>query len=233
MPQRDRNESLLKVLEFVTETKRQMANYTIGEICKSELIEVANLVAKAVPNAIISKLGNKFGAIFYSKVVEQEYSCGYVARDESDNILGVIIGTADHPKARSIAFKGQLAKLLLAANFRLLSWSVISWLVKGIVTKIRGKKQEHTDTPVAELIVITIHPKARGTGLAKELVKKMEKFMISKGLRGPYTILTEKANTRANRFYEKIGATFVRTNLHHERKINEWHKEITSARGDG
>jgi len=200
--------------------------YVIGKIKDNEWYQVAELIAQAIPNALVSKLGNRFGAAFYRNIVEQECSCGYAARDESDNILGVIIGTTDHPKARSIAFKGQLAKLLLAANFRLLSWSVISWLVKGIVTKIRGKKQEHTDTPLAELIVITIHPKARGTGLAKKLVKKMEKFMIAKGLRRPYAILTEKANTRANRFYEKIGATFVRTNLHHERKINEWHKAI-------
>jgi len=211
---------------------KPFVNYTIAQIRESEWTEVADLVAGAVPNALISRLGNRFGATFYRKIVGQECSCGYVARDESDNILGVIIGTTDHPKARSIAFKRQLAKLLIAANIRLLSWPVISWLVKGMITKIRGKKQEHTDTPVAELIVITIHPKARGTGLAKELVKKMEKFMIAKGLRGPYTILTEKANTRANRFYEKIGATFVRTNLHHERNINEWHKEITSASGD-
>ena len=210
-----------------------MDTVIITEINSEEWPDIAALIAQAVPNALISKLGKAVGAAFYAKIVEQEYSCAYVAKDESGNIVGVIIGTTDHPKARSIAFKGQLAKLLLAANFRLLSWSAISWLVKGMITKFRGKKQEHTDTPVAELIVITIHPKSRGTGLAKELVKKMEKFMISKGLRGPYTILTEKANTRANRFYEKIGATFVRTNLHHERKINEWHKEITSARGDG
>ena len=61
-----------------------MANrYTIGEIRNSEWIEVAKLVAQAIPNALISKLGNRFGATFYSKVVEQEYSCGYVARGKS------------------------------------------------------------------------------------------------------------------------------------------------------
>ena len=62
---------------------KRMVNYTIDQIRKSEWIEVAKLIAQAVPNALISKLGNKFGAIFYSKLVEQERSCGYVARDES------------------------------------------------------------------------------------------------------------------------------------------------------
>ena len=79
------------------------------------------MIAEAIPNTVISKLGSKFGAAFYNKLVEQECSCGYVARNESENILGVIIGTTDYPKTHSVAFKGQLAKLIVIANFRLLS----------------------------------------------------------------------------------------------------------------
>ena len=206
------------------------SQYTIGEIRNSEWIEVAKLVAQAIPNALISKLGNRFGATFYSKVVEQEYSCGYVARDESDNILGVIIGTINYPNARSIAFKEQLAKLIITANLRLLRWSVIRWVIDGVFTKVKYKKEEHANRPIAELVAIAVCPKARGTGLAQELVEKMERFMVSKGLSEPYVICTEKANARANRFYEKIGAKFVRTNLYHGREINEWHKKITGAK---
>lgn len=216
-------------MPFMSKT---LANYNIGEVGESGWIEVADLVATAVPNALISKLGNRFGARFYSKVVQQEYSCGYAARDASGNIVGVVIGTSDYPKARSMAFKGQLIKLVKAANFRLLSWSSISWVIKGVLAKVKGKEQNHTDRPPAELVAIVVRPEARGTGLAQKLVEEMEKFMVSKGLRGPYTILTEKSNTRANKFYEKIGARFVKTNLHHGRAINEWHKEMTSARGN-
>ena len=211
---------------------KTLANYTIDQIRESEWIEVADLAARSIPNALISKLGNRFGATFYSKVVEQEYCCGYVARDELDNILGVIIGTTDYPNAHSIAFKGQLAKLIITANFRLLRWSVIRWAIKGVLTKVRGKKQDRANRPVAELVTIGVCPEARGAGLAQKLVEEMEKFMVTKGLSGPYTILTEKANTRANKFYEKIGAAFVKTNLHHGREINEWHKKITVAKQD-
>jgi len=96
-----------------------MSQYTIGEIRNSELTEVAKSVAQAIPNALISKFGNKFGAIFYSKLVELEYSCGYVARDESGNISGVIIGTTDYPKTHSVAFGGQLARLMISLDFSL------------------------------------------------------------------------------------------------------------------
>ena len=206
------------------------SQYTIGEIHNSEWIDVAKLIAHAVPNALISKLGNKFGGKFYSKLVLQDYSCGYVAKSVSGNIVGLIIGTLDYPKARSIAFKGQLAKLIITANFRLLTWSVIGWVIKGILAKDRDEKQGHKDRPAADLIAIAVCSKARGTGLAQKLVEEMEKFMTSKGLGGPYKILTEKANTRANKFYEKIGAKLIRTNMHHGRAINEWHKEIIPAK---
>jgi ribosomal protein S18 acetylase RimI-like enzyme len=146
------------------------------------------------------------------------------------NILGVIIGTINYTSARSIAFKEQLAKLILAANLRLLRWSVITWVAKGIIAKIGSESNSHIDTPHAELVAIAVCPEARGTGLSQELVEAMEKFMVSKRLSGPYTILTEKANARANRFYEKIGAKFVRTNLYHGREINQWHKKITGAK---
>ena len=98
---------------------KAMVNYTIGEIRNSEWAEVAKLAAQAIPNALISKLGNKFGAVFYSKFVEQECSCGYVARDESGNISGVIIGTTDYPKTHSVAFGGQLARLMISLDFSL------------------------------------------------------------------------------------------------------------------
>jgi len=206
--------------------------YTIGQIRDNEWYQVAELIAQVIPNALISKLGNRFGAAYYHKIVEQEYSCGYAARDESDNILGVIVGTMDYPKVRSIAFKEQLLKLLIAANFRLLGWSVIKWVIKGVLVKGSREKQDHTDRPVAKLIAIALYSKARGTGLARKLVEKMEKYMVSKGLCEPYTILTEEANVRANKFYEKIGATFVRTNLHHGREINEWYKEMNVTKKD-
>lgn len=207
-----------------------MSQYTIGEIRDNEWIEVAKLVAQAIPNTLISKLGNRFGAAFYSKVAEQDCSCVYVAKDESNNVIGVIIGTTDYPKAHSIALKEQMMKLMISVNFRLFSWSVICWVIKGVLAKVKGTSKEHPNRPAARLVAVAVCPEDRGTGLAQELVYRMEKFMVSKGFRGSYAILTEKINKRANKFYRKIGAKFIRTNLHHGREINEWHKQITEVK---
>jgi ribosomal protein S18 acetylase RimI-like enzyme len=207
-----------------------LSRYAIDEICDNEWSIAAKLIAQAIPNALISKLGNNFGSIFYRKIFEQECSCGYVARDESGNILGVIIGTANYPQSRSIAFKKQLGKLLIAANFRIFRWSVINWMISGIVENINAREESSANRPIAELIAIAVCNEERGTGLAQELVEEMEKFMVSKKIFGPYTILTENCNARANKFYAKIGAVLVKTFVHHGREINEWHKEITAAK---
>ena len=48
-----------------------------------------------------------------------------------------------------------------------------------------------------------------------------------------YIQFFNKVNSKVfNRFYEKIGARFIRTNLHHGREINEWHKKVTAVKQD-
>lgn len=109
-------------------------------------------------------------------------------------------------------------------------WGRIISVIKGVLAKVKGTSEEHPDRPAARLVAIAVCSKAKGTGLAQELVDHMEKFMVSKGFEGSYVILTEKTNKQANKFYKKIGAKFVRTNLRHGRAINEWHKEIIPAK---
>lgn len=188
--------------------------------------QIADFIAQGVPNAIIVRLGRSFAAKFYKKVSSQDFSCAYAAYDISGNILGVIIGTLDHCRAYSIAIRTQLIKLIFTANFRLFSWSVISWFIKGVLGKFKSEAHTVKSLPNARLIVIYVSPEVRGRGLAASLVEKMEKFMLSKNLTEPYCILTEKSNLLANRFYKKIGARFVRVNIHHGREINEWHKPL-------
>jgi GNAT superfamily N-acetyltransferase len=96
--------------------------------------------------------------------------------------------------------------------------------MKGLFSAFRRHKSQDATRPVAELIVIAVQPEAQGSGVAAHLVALMEAWMKGKGLKGPYTILTEKVNGRSNKFYEKIGSHFIRTTLHHGREINEWQK---------
>ncbi len=115
--------------------------------------------------------------------------------------------------------------MLVAANLRLLSPAFLRWLFHGVSDVVRREAPPGEEL-TAELFILTVSPTSRGLGLAPQLVTALEGFFREHQLRAPYAILTEEANTDANRFYRKIGARFVRTKTHHGRKINEWHKSL-------
>jgi ribosomal protein S18 acetylase RimI-like enzyme len=185
---------------------------------------ISSLIARSIPNAMVSHLGTDFGAAYYQNISQNDNVCCLMALDSSENVAGVIIAVLDRNTVRKIS-KYMSLKLIFKANFRLLSPTVLKWLFKGIITKISGENRPIT-FPNAELIVIAVLPEFRGTTLAYELINKMEEFFKMKGVKNTYLILTEKNNFRANRFYSKIGAELIGSHHHHGRQINEWHKKL-------
>ena len=45
---------------------------------------------------------------------------------------------------------------------------------------------------------------------------------------GPYRVVTMAADPRSNRFYRKVGFSFVREFEHHGVTMNLYHKELTA-----
>jgi len=199
-------------------------SYAIGDVRPDEWTDVARLVGEAVPNAILSHLGSAFGARFYRAIAAQSYACAFAAHDGAGRLLGVIIGSQDQGRSYAEAVGSQRLRLALAANVRLLAPATIRWVLRGLFGKKGPARAEHR--PEAELLVITVRPEARGTGLAEALVKALESFLRARGHRGPYVIRTEAANERANRFYARIGARLACEDTFHGRRINEWHKDL-------
>lgn len=201
--------------------------YKIDKIKDGDWPEVINLISESIGNVVIVKLGKRFAELFYRSFSLQDYSCVYVARSNQGRIIGVIIGTLDHRRAYLQAVNNQRLRLFLSANIHLLSIPFIAWLLNGIMCRLKKKPHEKPCQLKARLVVIAVCGEFRGSGLANSLVTQMEKFLFEHGLREEYLILTEKNNSVANRFYEKIGAVFSTTYIHHGRTINEWHKSIT------
>ena len=154
--------------------------YVIRTAKEHDWREIADMIARSIPNALVSSLGTRFGAAFYSRIASMESSCAYVALDDSDSLAGVIIGTADSRCGFLRVFQGQWFRLVLAANFRLLRCRVIVWLLRGIIAKARGKKEADESDLAAEMMAIAVRQHAQGSGVAQELVATMQEFMISK-----------------------------------------------------
>lgn len=202
-----------------------MNSYTLTKPEKQHWPSISVLIANSIPNTIVSHLGTTFGSLYYRNISQNQFSCTFIALDNSKNVVGVIIGVLNRESAKNLSKKMKV-KLLLAANLRLFSLTVLAWVIKGLANKIINKQNPAT-FPDAELLAIAVLPEFRGTKLAYELVEKMEFLFKKQHLTEPYLILTEKANLRANSFYSKIGAELINTHLHHGREINEWHKFLS------
>jgi|GEM_PF-6563300 len=187
--------------------------------------DISDLIAKSIPNAIVSHLGNRFGKNFYKILSEHRCSCVYVCKDFQDDLKGVIIGTTDHSASYSGIRKNRF-KLLLAMNFRLFKWVVLKWIARKVFTKISSQKAKCDFYVKAELIVVAVSEDMRGKGFATKLIQKMESFLGTQDEGDIYFILTEKSNERANKFYRKIGAELVTTCAGGARNINRWHKTL-------
>lgn len=188
-------------------------------------LEIAALIAYSLPHALVSKLGTHFGALYYEHISNSQGSCCYAAFDNNGRFAGMILGTLDRNKAKSISFTLK-TRLLLAANIRLFSPAVCWWLLSGLRTR-RSTKVQMKEFPKAELIIVTVHEEFKGNHLAKLLINQLEKFFRKNNLQTPYLILTEKSNRVANDFYKKLGAKFIKTYAYHDKIINEWHKSLS------
>lgn len=200
-----------------------------GEIqkpCEKDWCEIASLIAKSIPNAVVSHLGTAFGSRFYRYLAESKDSCAFIFKDNSESVQGVILGTMDHSMAYSIIKKNKF-KLLLNANFRLLKWYVLKWILMNIMFRFFESNTFPSHSLKAELIAIAVSPEMRKKGVAPALIRQMENFFIKQNEVNAYYILTEKENAAANAFYQKIGAEHAMSFLSRGKIINYWIKNIT------
>lgn len=188
-------------------------------------MDIAALIASSLPNALVSRLGTHFGALYYKNIASREYSCCYAAFDKTGRLAGVILGTLDHDAAKSLDFILK-AKLLLAANIKLFSPAVLRWFGCGWRTR-RATNNPTKYFPKAELIVVAVHKDFKGKRVGKRLIIELETFFRESNLDEPYLILTEKSNRVANNLYKKLGAKFIKTYTYHDKLMNEWHKSLS------
>jgi len=185
---------------------------------------IAALFAKSIPNAMASSFGHRFGACYYRYIAEGSGGVCFAAFDREGVLAGVIIGTLDRKRVHRLPFILKL-KLLAVGNFRFLSPAFLRWIANSRHTTKRQDAKVKIQ-PQAELLMIAIDERIRGQRLSYRLLDHLETFFRDNGLNTPYIIYTEKSNHAANALYEKLGARFIGTHLHHNKQINEWHKCI-------
>ena len=208
----------------MTKTNMLRADLIIRPPEINEWIDIAELIADSIPNALVSKLGVKFGSLYYEHISKHHLSCSYAAFGNTGRLAGIVLGTLDHNAEYPLDFTLKI-KLLLAANLRLLSPKVFRWILSGLRFRSPTKYQAKSIAQ-AQLKTIAVYEEFKGNGIAKRLINELETFFKKNNLQQPYLILTEKSNEAANKIYKKMGAQFIRAYPYHDKVINEWHKSL-------
>ncbi len=189
---------------------------------------VGRLYREAIPQAIFARLGERFTATFFRWVQHQPCSEVWVGKGPDGGLLGVIAGTLDRPGIYRAIVRAHGLRIALSLLANLYRPSVLAWILRaglGSVLSSRGDRVA-ARRPAAELLLVAVEQQAQGTGLARRLVQHMESQFVDWGFRGTYVILTLSTNTRANTFYERIGAQLATRTKTRGYIVHEYHKSL-------
>ena len=208
-------------------TRSECPDFAIDAARPSDWLELSAGFARAIPNAVVSRLGRGFGSRFYRAIGDRADCCVLVSRGGDGAIAGSVVGSLDRPRAFGDILRRHRLALALHGGVFVLRPSVLWWAAQRIWQKLARRDVRPFDgRPKAELFAIFVAPSARRLGVARQLINALEGWFAQRGLAGAYVILTETHNEPANRLYRRIGARLARQVTYCGRAVNEWHKDM-------
>jgi ribosomal protein S18 acetylase RimI-like enzyme len=191
---------------------------------------VGRLYREAIPQAIFARMGERFTAAFFCWVQQQPCSQVWVARGSDGELLGVVAGTLDRPGIYRTIVRTHRLRIACSLLVNLYRPSVIAWIVRALHGRLVSQSDDPASVPrpAAEMLLLAVENQARGTGLARRLVRHIESQFLEWGFHETYVILTLSTNTRANAFYEKIGARLVARKRTRGYLVHEYHKDLST-----
>ncbi len=158
-------------------------------------IHISELHADFLP-----QLGEKFLSLLYTNFFQSENTSIWVAEEEK-HLQGFIVGSEHF----SSVFKKILTKHFVSYALLLLAQIVKRpSIIKNVFETFFYIRKEGANLPDAELIVISILKKYQRKGLGRELVFKLERTLLSHGIK-TYKVSVNATNSAANAFYTSVG----------------------------
>ena len=189
--------------------------------------DVATLHINGIKTGFISTLGLPFVATLYKAISQSPFSTTILDTD-GKTVNGFVAGTVSTRAMYKWIFLryGLLFALQLGLNvfYPRSIKKIIETMLYGRNTEAASEKKYRTELQ-AELLSIVVAESARGNGIGRILICKLEEFYRKNGIMA-YKVVTSAGDEGSNSFY--IACEFEKTTsfFHHGIAMNEYEKRI-------
>jgi len=171
-----------------------------------EAPQVAALHREGIPTGILSELGPAFLTELYRAIAASPDGFVYVGLDECGSVCGFISGTT--------SLKRIFRAVLLRRGWRFAPHMLRAALrpsrLRRVVEAVFYPARFPDDLPQAELLSVVVDARARGSGVAGELMRALLDEFARRGVQRIKVMVGERLE-RANAYYLKHGFSHVAT----------------------
>lgn len=193
----------------------------IQEIHFEDAPQVAVLHIEGITTGFLSSLGPKFLTALYGAIAQSKNAFGFVVR-ENEQTLGFVAFSDNLSQLYKSIIKQHFLSFSLLLAGKMIRWSRIR---KVFQTLLYPGKTKHLDLPAAELLAVVVSDKARGRGLASQLIQAGLEECKNRNLQN-VKVLVAADNQPANKLYCKFGFELVSQITSHNIPSNIYIKSL-------
>jgi len=193
----------------------------VAPLTEKHAARAAQLHIEGIPTGFISSLGPRFVTELYKAIAKSRHAFGFIAEDDSGQVLGFIACADDVSKLYREAIFLRGIPLLLPLLKHLLSPST----VKHILQTLLYPKKVEEKFPPAEILSVAVDARARGRGIGGRLMEAALAEIRRRKIPSVKVLVGENLEP-ANAYYQKWGFKLVGRIPHHGHILNIYVKEV-------
>lgn len=170
----------------------------------------ANIHKQEINGGFLSQLGLKFLKLLYKAIISSSNTCCIVAENDRFLVVGFIAVSFNTSKFYKEFFIKYGLRVFFILIFNLFRPLIMKKVIESAIYPFKKNKKKENDSieiTETELLSIAVNQNAKGTGIAQRLIETMFDECKRRNIR-KIKVIVGAENSRANRFYEKVGFRF-------------------------